>query len=102
MRSSPTQYSSSPMICAKYFGRVWMNGIATARPACTLGSCVAIQQKSSSRGSPQCSTTKFRSVKSVATWSTSATSNASRSSGRIVGPLCTWMLRMPSSRQTSK
>src|SRR5215208_2771623 len=25
------------MICAKYFGRVWMNGIATARPACTLG-----------------------------------------------------------------
>ena len=41
-----------------------MNGIATARPACTLGSWVAIQQKSSSRGSPQCSTTKFRSVKS--------------------------------------
>src|SRR3954467_2103857 len=41
------------MICAKYFGRVWMNGIATARPACTLGSCVAIQQKSSRRGRPQ-------------------------------------------------
>ena len=46
------------------FGRVWMNGIATARPACTFGSCVAIQQKSSRRGRPQCSTMKFRSVKS--------------------------------------
>jgi hypothetical protein len=72
-----------------------MNGMATARPAYTLGSWVAIQQKSSSRGSPQCSTTKFRSVKSVATWSTSATSKASRSSGRIVGPLWTWMFLMP-------
>ena len=79
-----------------------MNGIATARPACTFGSCVAIQQKSSSRGSPQCSTMKFRSVKSEATWSMSATSKASRSSGRIVGPLWTWMFVIPSSRQASK
>ena len=37
MRSSPTQYRFT-MICAKYFGRVWMNGIATASPACTFGS----------------------------------------------------------------
>ena len=90
------------MICAKYRGRVWMNGIATARPPWTLGSWVAIQQKSSSRGRPTCSTMKLRSVKSVATWSTSATSKASRSSGRIVGPLWTWMLVMPSSRHTSR
>ena len=39
---------------------------------------------------------------SDATWSTSATSKASRSSGRIVGPLCTWMFLIPSSRQASK
>ena len=79
-----------------------MNGIATARPACTLGSWVAIQQKSSSRGRPQCSTTKVRSVKSVAALSTSATSNASRSSGRIVGPLWTWMFVIPSSCAASR
>jgi hypothetical protein len=50
------------MIWAKYPGRLWMNGIATARPPYTLGSWVAIQQKSSSRGRPTCSTMKFSSV----------------------------------------
>ena len=39
---------------------------------------------------------------SVATWSTSATSNASLSSGQIVGPLWTWMFVMPSSTHLSR
>ena len=90
------------MIWAKYRGRVWMKGIATARPAWTLVSWVAIQQKSSRRGRPQCSTTKLRPWKSVATASTSATSNASRSSGMIVGPLWMWMFVTPSSSQASR
>ena len=38
---------------------------------------------------------KLSSGKSVAAWSTSATSKASLSSGQIVGPLCTWMFLMP-------
>ena len=50
-----------------------------------------MKQKSSIRGRPTCSTMKFRSGKSVAAWSTSATSKASLSSGQIVGPLWTWM-----------
>src|SRR2546427_132050 len=40
------------MTWAKYRGRLWMNGIATASPAYTFGSWVAIQQKSSRRGLP--------------------------------------------------
>src|SRR5215213_916790 len=60
-----------------------------------------MKQKSSMRGSPTCSTMKLRSGKSVAAWSTSETSNASLSSGQIVGPLWTWTL-MRSSRHLSK
>ena len=62
-----------------------------------MGSCVAMKQKSSIRGSPTCSTMKFSSGKSVAAWSTSETSNASLSSGQMVGPLWTWMFLIPSS-----
>ena len=76
--------------------------MTTDRPAYTLGSCVAMKQKSSIRGSPTCSTMKFSAGKSVAAWSTSATSNASLSSGQIVGPLCTWMFLIPSSWHASR
>ena len=76
--------------------------MTTDRPAYTLGSCVAMKQKSSMRGRPTCSTMKFRPWKSVAAWSTSETSNASLSSGQIVGPLWTWMFLMPSSWARSR
>ena len=76
--------------------------MTTDRPAYTLGSWVAMKQKSSMRGRPTCSTMKLRSGKSVAAWSTSETSNASLSSGQIVGPLWTWMFLIPSSCDFSR
>ena len=91
------------MTLAKNFGRACISPpMTTDRPAYTLGSCVAMKQKSSIRGRPTCSTMKFRSGKSVAQWSTSETSNASLSSGQIVGPLCTWMFLIPSSWAASR
>ncbi len=67
-----------------------------------MGSCVAMKQKSSIRGSPTCSTMKFRSGWLVAAMSTSLTSKESLSSGQIVGPLWTWMFLMPSSSHFAK
>ena len=61
-----------------------------------------MKQKSSIRGSPTCSTMKFSSGKSVATWSTSETSKASLSNGQIVGPLWTWMFLIPSAWHFSR
>src|ERR687897_2102017 len=79
-----------------------MNGMATARPPYTLGSCTPIQQKSSSLGNPTCSTMKLRSGNSDAASSTSATSNASLFKGQMVGPLWTWMFLTPSSTHFSR
>src|SRR5438128_447106 len=65
-------------------------------------SCVATQQKSSSRGSPMCVTTNFMSGNEVAAVSTSPISKASLSRGQTVGPLwATWTL-IPSSRLFSR
>src|SRR6185437_9653307 len=73
------------MTFAKNFGRACMRPpMTTDSPAYTLGSCVAMKQKSSIRGRPTCSTMKFSSGKSVAQWSMSETSNASLSRGQIV------------------
>ena len=76
--------------------------ITTARPAYTLGSWVAMKQKSSMRGSPTCSTMKFSSGLLVAATSMSFMSNASLSSGQIVGPLWAWTFLIPSSLHLSR
>ena len=82
-----------------------LNGVARVEVwsgTAVLGSCTAIQQKSSRRGRPQCSMIQFRPWKSVAAWSTSCTSKASFDSGMMVGPLWTWMFLMPSLSHSSK